>query len=1203
MADVVDLADSDDDVQAQAKVHEEVDLGGDDLVMVAAAPAQPGGRATRRKSGGAGGGAGSGAVCHGAASKNSPNRNKRAKRDVGSAASGAAGGPSGGGGAVVAVLDVDDDGPGDGGGGGNGAKTTCAACWKEVRSPFTLERCGHALCPSCVMTISTPTQTCPAAACSEFVSVRDLALILTESKWAELQEKRLEDFRALAEKKGSRCPTCKAWVEIPRPVGGTASQRAKRLLACPPLVCLQGHSMCQSCGTTLKKQAPPCDCGGARLLAFRGLLSLLEELVAEPASVALCGPVGKLPKAVTAAAAAPAARGGRGGGRGRGRGGGAYAYTGGRGGGGRGGGMWKTVVNGLSGYGGGHGYGGGGGGGGEAEKISSKWSKGTGYGGSGDAAAAAETQAVAAEAEARSDKAMVVVFDALAACLPKRGDLPDHLPELLALVRESSLLQLVCSYLRNDSLMDIAKRRGLYQSLFNLILGFALHELLAPLIDHVPPKGGGGVSGSGKMPANRSSDSGTASSKGKGKGRGTDSAAAGGGAAAAQGDDGDDELAVVGVSGGGGGGGCGERASEEQEDEDEDVSVADLLANTNRQAKVFAQAPGAGEGKGGDAETLAFAVKVTKVYDQVKASLTYLRGLAEARASSPAVVALTAAIGAGGVCGAGLGRKRKREAADIVEVSLESRYLSELGDSRFELVPLLGHGKSHHFSSQASKQRGRTGGRARAQRVNKEVSTLATSLPVQPDSSIFLRVDEDRFDVMRAMITGPKDTPYEGGCFEFDIMLPPDYPNKPPQVHFLTTGNGRVRFNPNLYNTGKVCLSLLGTWSGPGWNAKTSTLLQVLISIQSLIFVAEPYFNEPGFEGQLGTPQGRAASSSYNSRIRNGTLMVGIVEALEKNSGAMADVKRTHFRLMKGQIIRTARAWLNDLAHGSGGGGDPRYWGGGQNAGCSGNYASMSKGQASETGSRYREMLEHLRNRFIEEIEVLRSKYGEVDQDALIVKLLMEEFCFTTVEVDDLAALRTQPRDKDKVYLLGETNFGQRPPSTCLELTNLNPKALEMVGDEQLATVARQALPPNTKTSKKAVELMGSNKVVTEKKALKRLGSEMSDSMRVLQLKTERKEQKEEEHRRLNVPTVTDAGDEGAEGAGASGQRAAVDGIGASGDKALGPKGSLANLKVGSPGSFAASPMARRATRLLTEVPKFISDMGMGGGSKADLSK
>lgn len=46
------------------------------------------------------------------------------------------------------------------------------------------------------------------------------------------------------------------------------------------------------------------------------------------------------------------------------------------------------------------------------------------------------------------------------------------------------------------------------------------------------------------------------------------------------------------------------------------------------------------------------------------------------------------------------------------------------------------------------------------------------------------------------------------------------------QVQFLTTGNGSVRFNPNLYNCGKVCLSLLGTWSGPSWDPATSTILQ-----------------------------------------------------------------------------------------------------------------------------------------------------------------------------------------------------------------------------------------------------------------------------------------------------------------------------------------------------------------------------------------
>jgi len=65
-------------------------------------------------------------------------------------------------------------------------------------------------------------------------------------------------------------------------------------------------------------------------------------------------------------------------------------------------------------------------------------------------------------------------------------------------------------------------------------------------------------------------------------------------------------------------------------------------------------------------------------------------------------------------------------------------------------------------------------------------------------------------------------------------------------VLLKTTGGGRFRFNPNLYNCGKVCLSLLGTWSGgqgESWNADASTTFQVLISIQSLILVDEPYFN------------------------------------------------------------------------------------------------------------------------------------------------------------------------------------------------------------------------------------------------------------------------------------------------------------------------------------------------------------------------
>ena len=66
------------------------------------------------------------------------------------------------------------------------------------------------------------------------------------------------------------------------------------------------------------------------------------------------------------------------------------------------------------------------------------------------------------------------------------------------------------------------------------------------------------------------------------------------------------------------------------------------------------------------------------------------------------------------------------------------------------------------------------------------------------------------FFQIHALITGPFDTPYEGGFFYFLIRCPPDYPIRPPRVKLMTTGGGQVRFNPNLYRNGKVCLSILG---------------------------------------------------------------------------------------------------------------------------------------------------------------------------------------------------------------------------------------------------------------------------------------------------------------------------------------------------------------------------------------------------------
>lgn len=204
---------------------------------------------------------------------------------------------------------------------------------------------------------------------------------------------------------------------------------------------------------------------------------------------------------------------------------------------------------------------------------------------------------------------------------------------------------------------------------------------------------------------------------------------------------------------------------------------------------------------------------------------------------------------------------------DCLMFDPHEHYRKALRPFCFEFVEKLNH---HHFLSHAKSSR------LNARRMFQELSAYKTGLPVEYGSSIFVRAVEERLDLLRALILGPDDTPYANGCFVFDIHLK-NYPAEPPSVHFLTTGGGRVRFNPNLYNNGKVCLSLLGTWQGPGWVNGESTLLQVLVSIQSLILVNDPYFNEPGYARAQGTPNGTRQSELYNSNIRKETLLHAIL--------------------------------------------------------------------------------------------------------------------------------------------------------------------------------------------------------------------------------------------------------------------------------------------------------------------------------------
>ncbi|XP_060109489.1 (E3-independent) E2 ubiquitin-conjugating enzyme [Heteronotia binoei] len=189
--------------------------------------------------------------------------------------------------------------------------------------------------------------------------------------------------------------------------------------------------------------------------------------------------------------------------------------------------------------------------------------------------------------------------------------------------------------------------------------------------------------------------------------------------------------------------------------------------------------------------------------------------------------------------------------------------------------------------------------------VRKEMALLATSLP----DGIMVKTFEDRMDLFSALVKGPTRTPYEDGLFLFDIQLPNIYPAVPPLFRYLSQCSGRL--NPNLYDNGKVCVSLLGTWIGKGterWTSKSS-LLQVLISIQGLILVNEPYYNEAGFDSDRGLQEGYENSRCYNEMalIR---VVQSMMQLLRKPVEVFEQEIYEHFCCNGWRLVHRIESWV-----------------------------------------------------------------------------------------------------------------------------------------------------------------------------------------------------------------------------------------------------------------------------------------------------
>lgn len=109
---------------------------------------------------------------------------------------------------------------------------------------------------------------------------------------------------------------------------------------------------------------------------------------------------------------------------------------------------------------------------------------------------------------------------------------------------------------------------------------------------------------------------------------------------------------------------------------------------------------------------------------------------------------------------------------------------------------------------------------ALSRRIIKETVRLLQ----EPVPGISAVPDENNARYFHVIVTGPSDSPFEGGLFKLELFLPEDYPMSAPKVRFITK-----IYHPNIDRLGRICLDILKDKWSPALQIRT-----VLLSIQGV---------------------------------------------------------------------------------------------------------------------------------------------------------------------------------------------------------------------------------------------------------------------------------------------------------------------------------------------------------------------------------
>lgn len=84
------------------------------------------------------------------------------------------------------------------------------------------------------------------------------------------------------------------------------------------------------------------------------------------------------------------------------------------------------------------------------------------------------------------------------------------------------------------------------------------------------------------------------------------------------------------------------------------------------------------------------------------------------------------------------------------------------------------------------------------------------------------------------------------------------------------------------------------------------------MSVQAMVFVSDPYFNEPNVEQMRNQTEGINASKSLNAVLSINTIQWAMIDVLKNPKPGFEDAIKAHFLALRPTILQNCQKWLKD---------------------------------------------------------------------------------------------------------------------------------------------------------------------------------------------------------------------------------------------------------------------------------------------------